>query len=240
MGEPLFQTARTKVIDAYKKAGQQFNASTKPYMSTQSFVARVADVDATNSIAYLVFDAGQSQEWFGYGVGDLVTSLGRVAKDSDTNLGKARSTNGADDFIIEGMSASVAGVRVTTGKSASSPGALVDPVVIAAVSGQGQVQFMDQGSILTPPQVFSPFNLEDSLMTALAPHIAIDFTWDRETTKKIGNLSQIPEGAAKSFLRAHGDPRTDDTFRQPLVRSMLTPNLLNKENNHGWFSNCYQ
>jgi len=220
MGESLFQTARSKVIEAYRKSGQPFNASTKPYMSTQSFLARVADLDAPNGIAYLVFDSGQVQEWMGYGVGDLVPSLGRTAKDSDTNLGKSRSTNGADDFIIEGMSASVSGVRTNTGRLVGGvpPGALpnlTDPAVRGAVEGSGLVQFMDQGSVISPPQVYSPFNLEDALMTALAPHIAIEFEWDRETVKKIGNLSQIPEGAAKSFLRSHGDPRTDDRYKIP-------------------------
>ncbi len=56
---------------------------------------------------------------------------------------------------------------------------------------------------------------KDALMTAIAPHIQIAFEWDRQRVEKIGTLDQIPEGAAKSFLRANGSPQTSERYRIP-------------------------
>ena len=38
-------------------------------------------------------------------------------------------------------------------------------------------------------------------------------TW--RLSRKIGRLDEIPEGGAKSFLRASGDPRTDNRYKVP-------------------------
>lgn len=218
MSAPLFATQRSQVLEAYQKAGQPFNASTKPYKSTHQFVGTIVDPNLTLGIAYAVFKTGNanSVEWFDYGIGDEILFGAppgiRRGLEDDTNLSLRRQTDGAEDFIIEGMSATARSTRFayTAVPPATPP---VDPDVVAAYLGNAVI--LDPAAIAIPPQVNSPFNLENTLMSALAPHIQIEFEWDRETVKKIGTLDQIPEGGAKSFLRSNGDPRTDDRFRIP-------------------------
>ena len=224
MSDALFVTQRSKLVEAYKNAGQPFNANTKPYKSTASFLGVTVQAIGT-SAAFLVFGAQQRVEWFGYGLGQavagtsgLISAAGLTAMEDDTNLSKARSTNGAEDFVIEGISASRRNVRAawtTTAIATSgiSGGIASDSNVNNALNGL--LPLLDPAALFVPPQVSSPFNLEETLMTAIAPHIAIEFEWDRQRVEKIGTLDQIPEGAAKSFLRANGDPRTDNRYRIP-------------------------
>lgn len=227
MSEPLFQTQRKKVIDAYKNAGEPFNASTKPYKSTVSWQWTQANVITASSVTWLIARQGQSLPWFGYKIGDVVpgnqglATPFRAATESDTNLSKARTTNGAEDFVIEGMSATNSSVRIsyqtadggTPGAAVNTGGILTDVDVVAAVSGGAAI--FDPGALYVPPQIQSPFNLENGLYRALAPHIALEFEWDRGRIVKMGTLEQLPEGAANSYLRAVGEPSTNDRYRIP-------------------------
>lgn len=216
--DALFATQRRKIYEAYKEAGQPFQASTKPYKSTVTFVWQIANDISASGVSFAVAELGQKNEWFGYKLNDVVPSGNpagyRTAVESDTNLSKPRNTNGAEDFVIEGMSASCRNTRIAYGtSSAVLPAGYTDANVINSLLGLNSM--LDPGSLVTPPQVNSPFNLEQVLMRAIAPHIAVEFEWDRSKVVKMGTLEQIPEGAANSFLRSHGDPRTDDRYRIP-------------------------
>lgn len=221
--EVLFQTQRKKVLAQFEKAGQPFLASTKPYKSTRQLVATVFDVQnpggANPLTAFAVFLPNQILEFFAYGIGDNIaygtvtgtTSGSRLALESDTNQAKGRQTN-TEDFIIEGISCSCKGARIAYA-AANIPATFTNENVIKAVNGTAAL--MDPGSLVTPPQVYSPFNLENALFSAVQPNLTIDFDWDRKRTMKVGTLEEIPEGAAKSFLRASGDPRNDNRYRVP-------------------------
>jgi hypothetical protein len=218
--EPLFMTQRRRMIESYKAAGEPFSASTKPYKSTVTFSYTVVNYISASSVAWAIAGAGQANDYFGYKIGDNVPgNVGpapgyRAATEGDTNLSKARTTNGAEDFVIEGMSATHANTRLNYTLTGG-----VLPVNITANDAQlaiaGLVPMSDPGSLYAPPQVFSPFNLEDPMYRALAPNIALEFQWDRGKIVKIGTLEQIPEGAANSYLRSSGEPSTNDRYRIP-------------------------
>jgi hypothetical protein len=215
--EALFATQRRKVYEAYKAANQPFVASTKPYKSTVSFAGIVVNSVAAVASSFLVFPT-QRLEWFTYKLNDAVPGnqvtlpTYRQALESDTNLSKPRTTNGAEDFVIEGMSATCRNTRLQY-LPAAIPAAITDPTVLQAL--QGLISMLDPGSLVTPPQINSPFNLEQAVYRAIAPHIAVEFEWDRARVVKMGTLEQIPEGGANSYLRALGEPSTNDRYRIP-------------------------
>lgn len=219
--EPLFMTQRRRMIESYKAAGEPFSASTKPYKSTVTYTFTTVNYIAAASVAWGIANIGQAVDYFGYKIGDTVpgntaaNSPGyRTATEGDTNLSKSRTTNGAEDFVIEGMSATHATTRInfSTGAGIAPPG-IVDDTVAEVISGA--VPLIDPASLYAPPQVFTPFNLEDAMYRALAPNISLEFQWDRGKIVKIGTLEQIPEGAANSYLRSSGEPSTNDRYRIP-------------------------
>jgi hypothetical protein len=227
MQEPLFQTQRKKVIDAYKAASEPFVASTKPYKSTVSWVFTRANTITASSVAWLIARGGQRLQWFSYKIGDVVpgnqnlATPYRAALEDDTNISKARTTNGAEDFVIEGMSASNRSTRISynAGDGGSGTGAgtnLADVTDADALSAlRAGVPIFDPAALYTPPQIQSPFNLEAGLYRAIAGHISVEFEWDRGRIVKMGTLEQIPEGGANSYLRAVGEPSTNDRYRIP-------------------------
>lgn len=219
--EPLFMTQRRRMIESYKAAGEPFSASTKPYKSTVTYTFTVVNPITASSVAWAIALQGQAVDYFGYKIGDTVpgnsaaNSPGyRTALESDTNLSKARTTNGAEDFVIEGMSATHSSSRLNfaTGLGVS-PSNISDATVSEVIAGS--VPLIDPASLYAPPQVYSPFNLEDAPYRALAPNISLEFQWDRGKIVKIGTLEQIPEGAANSYLRSSGEPSTNDRYRIP-------------------------
>lgn len=212
----LFATQRRIMYESYAAAGQPFSASTKPYKSTVTFGALIVNSIAAVGVSFAVFPV-QRREWFSYKLNDPVPGnellpTYRTALESDTNISKPRTTNGAEDFVIEGMSASCRNTRLVYA-AGSLPAAITDPNVVAALSGLESM--LDPGSLVSPPQVNSPFNLEQVLYRAIAPHIAVEFEWDRSKVVKMGTLEQIPEGGANSYLRTSGVPSTDDRYRIP-------------------------
>lgn len=219
----LFRTTRHKIIDAYVEAKMSFVASTKPYDSTLPVQFDVVDttINGTTAIAYAVAKQGQVFEWFGYQLGQNVPGTTQKASDDDTNLTKARNTNGAEDFVIEGMSLTARSTRIAYekltpagGGNPANPGGVVDPFVAQALTG-GPAVIYDPASLVTPPQVCSPFNLENALLAAIAPQIAIEFEWDGKRIERIGTLDEIPEGGAKSLLKSNGDPHVNNRYFIP-------------------------
>lgn len=211
----LFMTQRKAMIAAYEQAGEPFSASTKPYKSTVSWVWTATNPILTSTVGWYVCRQGQRLEWFGYKIQDPLPGAQaayRSATEADTNLSKARTTNGAEDFVIEGLSASHARTRLTD-LFANTAGTIVDPDV--AASRSGLVPIIDPAALYTPPQIQSPFNLENALYRAMAPIIAVEFEWDRSKVVKMGTLEQLPEGAANSYLRTSGEPSTNDRYRVP-------------------------
>lgn len=218
---PLFLTSRKEILDEYAKRGARFSAYTRPYKSTlQLQFQAVQAYGATTQ--FLVAQSGQRLEWFSYGVGEPVpygrSGQQRTALEDDTNVSKGRNTNGVEDFVIEGMSASCSRVRMdynTTDATITNPIVQQALGVGVAASTAPQVPIIDPAALFVPPQIQSPLNLENALYNAVAPLMSIEFEWDRSRIIKIGTLDEIPEGGARSFLRSAGDPRVDNRYKIP-------------------------
>jgi len=218
MNDQLWMRARDELLAAYHASNQPYYATTKPYISSQTFVFDVVNAlpAVTPTIAYAVLRKGQEITFFDYGVGSQMpwapgtANQTKTATDADTNLSQGRRTNGVDDYCIEALSCTHKASRV-----AYAPGttAATDQSVIQAFIGNRIV--MDPAASMMPAQVQSPFNLEDAISDAIRSVTSISFEWDRERIIKIGRLDEIPEGGAKSFLRASGDPRTDNRYKVP-------------------------
>jgi hypothetical protein len=207
---------------AYAKTDQPFTAGTKPYKSTVSFTFNATNLISAATTVWYVAPSGVPLTWFGYKLADVVPSTGaqvagtvayRTANEADTNISKARTTNGAEDFIIEGMSASCRSVRAGWNQLGGSPPAITDANVANCLLGN--LPIYDPGAMYLPPQIQSPFNLEMGLFRHLGPYVSVEFEWDRSRIVKMGTLDQIPEGAANSYLRASGEPSTNDRYRIP-------------------------
>jgi hypothetical protein len=192
-----------------------FRGTTRPLKSVQSFVFTVLNGlgGPPAVMAHAVARAGQQATWFGFGIGDalpLGAGLQKVATDADTNLGKARNTNGLTDFVIQAISCSCKAVRIQYA-AADIPAAVVDPDARNAYLGLSKLN--DPGSLIMVPQGGSPVMLEDLLMQAILPNIDFRLTWDRSRFIPVGTLEQVPEGGGRSFLRANGVPETMNRYK---------------------------
>jgi hypothetical protein len=221
-GQVGFLTQRSRLLEAYKAAGQAVTCRTIPYHSTTYFQADIVNyAGAAPGVGYAVFRKNQSRTLFNYGVGNQVALGGlggqSTATEADTNLGKASSTNGAEDFVIEGVGFHQRGVRCAyapgTGNLYVGTGVPTDADVVASLNGD--IPTYDPAAINVPPQVQSPFNLENGILNALLPLISVSFLFDRKRTEKIGTVDVMPCTSAKSYLRANGEPSQNNMYRIP-------------------------
>ncbi len=223
MSDVGFMTQRKRLLQAYEKAGQAITCRTIPYHSTGVFVFDVVNFAGATppGVAYAVARKNQSVTLFQYGVGDQLFLGGTAntrATEADTNLGKASSTNGAEDFVIEGVGFHCRSARVgyaagTGNLYVGGVGTPTDPDVVAALGGD--IPIYDPAAINMPPQFQSPFNLENGAFESLLPLISVDFLFDRKRVEKIGTVDVMPCASAKSYLRANGDPCMSNLYRIP-------------------------
>ena len=229
-GDIGFVTTREQILSAYAEGGGKFVATTKPYKSIQTVLFEVVDpFPAVNpTLAHAVAARGQELRFFSFAIGENVTdklsSAAFNAPGSWTNQGKASETNGATDMVIEGISLSYRNPRLIygAGPTGVDPLLFTNPSVRSAYSGINTAGgdpvppiLVDPAALMSPPQTGSPFNLEPAFASALAPGLSVSFQWDREKTDFIGTADEIPEGGAKSYLRANGQPRTDNRYKIP-------------------------
>lgn len=220
MSEIGFSTQRRRLLEAYAKSGEAIMARTLPYHSTSVIQIDVVDVAgaAAPDVAYGVVRKNQVCTFFNYGVGDQIFLGGSAnvrATEADTNQGKGASTNGAQDFVIEGVSLQLRNVRC---KYAANAGNLygtdpTDPDVLASFAGDAALY--DPAAINMPPQISSPFNLEMGVWQSLMGLCSIDFLFDRKRTEKIGTADLIPCASAKSQFRANGTALNSNLYRIP-------------------------
>jgi hypothetical protein len=205
----------------YAKEGGLFGCSTRPYVSIATIVFDILDASpaAPNStMAHAVAKQKQEIQWFYFGVGDSIElgsaalPIPKKATEADTNMSKGKKTNGVEDFVIEGVSCSVQGMRIKYA-DADIPATVVDGTVRGAY--QGKFKVVDPSALIAPPEYGSPVNLEDVFFEAIAAKVSARLVWDRKGFIPIGTLDQFPEGAARSLIRAHGDPRTDNRYKIP-------------------------
>ena len=218
--EPVFKTQRRRLLESYGKSGQEVIAHTIPYHSTGVIVWDFVDVNASQvpGVAFAIARRNQNISFFGYGVGEQVflggTTMSR-ATDAETNQAKGRSTNGAQDYVIEGIGFHNRGLRAQfTGAALTALAALaVDPTVVSSFNGD--TAMFDPGAIVLPPQAQSPFNLEQALFQAILPYCSIELLFDRKRVEKIGTIDLMPQAGAQSYLRSNGSPETSNRYRIP-------------------------
>jgi hypothetical protein len=208
-----FQTQREQLLSEYERAGVPFIASTVPIHSTRSVKATIVNPNLTTGIAWAVFQP-QRVRFLDYGVGDNITmgsNTSHSANENDTNLAKAKSTNGAADVVIEGLGMSIRGRRIEYAPAdiaTLQPGA---DVAVAAVLA-GITPIADPAALFLPPQVGSPANLEEALAQFFIRNASIEFEFDRRRTEKLGTLATLPEAGGNSYLRSNGVPTPDDRW----------------------------
>ncbi len=208
--ETPFLTQRQRLIDAYAQSGEEFVASTIPYQSTLAVRFQIVERNATDQVAYAKAVAPQHLPFFSYGVGDSVNLGGTAnvqATEAETNLARAKSTNGASDVVIEGVSIYQRGIRYAEPFAGPGGAPFADPDVIAAMAGNREI--LDPSAIIVAPQVHSPFNLENALFQALLPLMSLEFEFDRRRTLKLTAADILPQGGASSYLRSNGIPSPD-------------------------------
>ena len=228
----LFKSQRTRMVETFKAAGKDFLANTMPYHSTRTLFFNVVNVNtgAARPYAYAVARAGQLLEFFGYGVGEDWINLngfvvGQIATEAETNLGKAKSTNGAQDFVIEGVGFHCRGMTMLLPQTTAQiptggvlfaaadyldAGQSIDPDVLASFSGIAPI--VDPGGIVAPPQMQSPFNLEQAMFQGLMGYMSLEFEWDRRRTEKITVTDLLTQAGGSSYLRSNGEPSSKNRY----------------------------
>jgi hypothetical protein len=236
-----FQTRRQVLIAKYDlavdgdsaksiKARGPYTVSTKPLHSTLLLPFEVTNIDADNAVAFAIARKGTTLDFFSYGLGDQLplpqpSAMNRgKATDADTNISKAKQTNGSANFCIEALSISGGPFyyeddNVTGGEGdpqvpfpAEIPaGTALDPDVLRMIQGVNAVA--DPGSIVQPPQVYSPFNLENVFFEGVQPRMSLQLLWDEQRTEKLGTLRNLAQGGGGSALRSNGHPLCSNAFR---------------------------
>jgi hypothetical protein len=202
-----------------KKNNTDFVVCTKPVHSTQSLTGEIVNANTTLGYAYLKFAKNQQMIFFEPALG----SSGQLAADpnhkwteADTNLTKPRSTPGAADMAIEGIGFEVRDIKPEFAASTGYfPAAqTVDKAVDTAL--RGFTPIYDPGNLVLPVELSSPVMLEQVPMSALAPHLTMQFEWDQATrTEKIGTANQLTTGGGSSLLHANGLPSPQNRFEIP-------------------------
>ena len=219
MSDIGFTLQRKRLLDAYAKNGKPFIARTIPYHSTGVLEFDVVDADETAGVAFAVARRNEQIVFFNYGVGEQVDLGGATgfvrATDAETNQAKGSSTNGAQDYVIEGVGLSCRGMRVEfNGTNETYLDALAsDPDVQNAFVGNGPIY--DPAVIVAPAQMQSPANLENGMFQSLLGLSSVDFLFDRKRVEKIGTLEMLPQAGAASYLRANGAPEACNRYKIP-------------------------
>lgn len=205
-------TTREKLLAGYTKMadqGGQFQIKSLPYHSVAHLQFDVVNPSAVDGIAYAVARRHQELTFFNYGQGDpinLGSEINHRATFSDTNLSKAKSTNGANDYCIEFVSVKARGIKVQWASRTHFflAGTTIDPEVDTALNGAGVIH--DPTSIATPPELFNPFYLENTIHQGVIHHLECEFMFDSSGVRKLGGAWLFGEGSASSYLRTMGVP----------------------------------
>lgn len=217
-----FKTAREILFEQYETTPGPYYAHSKPYESTIVFLADIESTDPgtadTPATAVAVFKTGQRREAFGYGLKDRIPGTNWPATTAETNLKNANKTNASEEFAIDSFSALCQDVHafynseipggVTPGTEQIGP-AKKGEAAFGALVGDGPATVYDPGAILTPPQVRSPINLQDTFYEALAKKLVGTVKFDESGDVPLGALAGWPSGPS-SYLHAHGHPSYGD------------------------------
>lgn len=209
-------------------SGKPFAVQAKTHHSARPIVFQRTDVRSTLNPS-LGFYRVQPQElkFFNYKVGDQIISGSVVggnevkidADDSDTTMTDARYTPHNADVAIAGLSFCQRNICVQYSESdiqtaiAGSGGGSLDASTLSML--RGQAPFIDPGSLVSPPQVYSPQNLQNAIESLLRPFIKVELQWGGTIKVLVGKASDLSSGVAKSYLETQGEPALQNVFQIP-------------------------
>jgi len=214
-GSSRLPTTAEKIQAEFEARKKPFRKEQKTHYSTRPVVWSVIGTGyPTAAIAWAYLDASSIvDDFFRYGQGDSIeTGFGNQVQATacDTDLLAGGKTVGDETFVIQGISLSKVAVRVKQ----SFPNDPAPPTAIANALAGG-ASLVDPGSIFMPPQLYSPANLEDAILTAMTPAISVSLNWDQEHVYPLGTLEFLGQGGPKSFLRSNGEPHPSNIYKIP-------------------------
>ena len=210
----LGKTARQRILERYEAGSIDHEFRTTPISSSAQFKGDVVNV--ANGVGYLVIRP-QKLKFFRKGEGDQIEfgSAYSDATDAETNLQKSGSTDGARDMAIEGLTYQACGTIVKyyeTDEQITGFGtAPTNEQVLAALRGQAVI--CDPFGLVTPPQLQSPYLLEDAVFQQLLKLSTIELQLDTSRPYKLGGADLCPASAGTSYL--HGSNGHSATYSFP-------------------------
>jgi len=207
----LAPTARQRIIQPYIDQKIPHEVRTTPVSGVMQLRGQV--VASNDGIGWLVFKP-QTVKFFRKGDGD-VTPYGAAnveATDAESNLQRSGSTDGARDMAIEGLQISPNG-RLVSFAAADLDNFGTDPTnedVLAALSGTDLL--VDPFGLIIPPQLQSPFLLEDAIFQNLMSLSTVRIELDTSRPFKLGLAKLYPGMAGESMLHSPGLPHVDNAF----------------------------
>src|ERR1700761_9435954 len=222
---------RERVIQAWRgaKAGRESLdpiLKQKTYRSTLPVTFKVGNPWSvsgvlTGAFATLLPTPDNELQFFSYGINNQIPTGFTVngsstykATKNDTNQSKGKNTNGGEVVGIEAISTSVVSMGVAYAQADLDASSLPTSVK-NQLNGSQSVYLRDPGSILTPPQVDSPANLENPWMDAWFSSTTFTPQFDTTSHNPLGAWDEAGEGGARSYLKAHGDPTAHNKYRLP-------------------------
>jgi hypothetical protein len=204
-------------------------------------VIGVHSVAGSPKFAFAVLKAGQDIKLFadgrGVGVKDALPNTSAIdfpGTEDWTSLSNKR-TMGASCKVIDAITLSEVAAHVqydnpvTAGVPTFTIGGnayqVTDPVLQSVLckntTGSSTVKssataiLYDPSSLVTPPELMSPANLESTFWSACKPHLVLSYAYSQDSTTQVGPVDVIPDGAAKTYLRAIGE--NSNANRYPIV-----------------------
>jgi hypothetical protein len=214
-----FTTKRTDLLNAYKRNGVPFLATTRGLHSVRSLQFDAVNISG-GIIGYLVARRGQSLVFFNYGINDaiqLAANPAHRATEADTSLTKGSRTTASADLSIEWITMHPRAIKAEYNQGPPWSQFLTppaDPSVASALGGMTAI--VDPFGLIIPGEVSSSATLQHVLYQAVAPHLTCRFEWDNaDRTEKIGTCDQFVEGGGASYLNSNGEPSVNNRFRIP-------------------------
>lgn len=212
----LSMTARDRIVKPYLDNGTPHEFRTTPVSVSGQLKGTVVDAEAASGFAFLKFSP-QVVKLARKGIGDslLIGRLETDATEAETNLQRGGSTDGARDMAIEGLQISPMGLLLNYYTDGNITGfgaglAPADADVVAALNGKAHI--CDPFGVVTPPQLQSPYLLEEAVFTSLMKLCTAELKLDTSRPFNLGSCTNYPGAAGTSALRANGLPEVRNQF----------------------------
>jgi len=211
---PILEHTRDRLAAIYEQLPNAIVRSI-PYYSKRCFEFDVVDANANYGYAWVKAVKGEVV-FFDYNYGQRILRGGNEtykATRADTNIAKAKSTNGAADYAIERIGLKPVQAWVGYDADGVDTGAgtilgVADATVIKALKGLSPIY--DPQSLYSPAVADSPFMQEASaLFGAVSKETSIEVRFDGGNPKQLLPMHGIGQSDASPYARAHGTAEGD-------------------------------